>query len=348
MLNQVKPGAHYGTGANHYISSLYDVALRHGLPVTDMLIDAGLREDMIHNPAERVPTEKLAEFQTAVWDAIDDESMGLSNRPLRRGTYAMMGKVSVHQPVLHKALSTGAKFYNLVTLHDFVTLEIVNDQAVLKVNEEAPEKDYQHLFAEMCLLAWHRYASWLISDILPLTETRFPYPPPNHIGEYHYLFPGVHKFNHKELALVFPAHYLERPVKQSESSLKAFMSRCPLELFRQYKADYSLATELKLMLGKAMLDGTGTIEHCADKLHMTRRTLIRKLKDEGTSFQQLKDIVRRDKSIFFLGQQGLKINEVAERVGYSDPAVFTRAFRQWTGLSPRDFRQQLLCGEVES
>ena len=75
---------------------------------------------------------------------------------------------------------------------------------------------------------------------------------------------------------------------------------------------------------------------------MTTRTLMRKLKDEGTSFQQLKDVVRRDKAIFFLGQQGLRINEVAEKVGYSDPAVFTRAFRNWTGQSPRDFRQQLL------
>ena len=129
--------------------------------------------------------------------------------------------------------------------------------------------------------------------------------------------------------------------------LKVFMANCPLELFRQYKVDYSLTADLKLILSKSMLNGDGTIEYCAQKLHMTTRTLMRKLKDEGTSFQQLKDRVRRDKAMFFLGQQDVRINEVAEKVGYSDSAVFTRAFRNWTGLSPRKFRQQLLVSTDE-
>ncbi|MDO6474550.1 AraC family transcriptional regulator [Alteromonas sp. 1_MG-2023] len=332
----------YGSASNHYITALYHAATARGVDSARLLELTGLAESVVDKPEQRVPAEKLALFQKLIWDDLGDESMGLSGYRLKSGSYYMMGQLTVQKSSLGQALALGARFYNLLTDDDFITLHKDKEVVRLIIRPTEMHLDPDHLFAEICLLAWHRYASWLISDILPLTETRFPYPPPNHIGEYHYLFPGVHRFNHTELALVFPVHYLERPVKQNAASLKAFMSRCPLELFRQYKADYSLATELKLILSKAMSNGTGTIEHCADKLHMTTRTLMRKLKDEGTSFQQLKDVVRRDKAIFFLGQQGLRINEVAEKVGYSDPAVFTRAFRNWTGQSPRDFRQQLL------
>ena len=69
---------------------------------------------------------------------------------------------------------------------------------------------------------------------------------------------------------------------------------------------------------------------------------MRKLRDEGTSFQQLKDIIRRDRAMHFLSQTTISINEVAERVGYSDPAVFTRAFRSWTGDTPRAYRMKTI------
>ena len=141
---------------------------------------------------------------------------------------------------------------------------------------------------------------------------------------------------------MFPAHFLQRQVKQNEAALTSFMQRCPLELFRQYQSDYSLSTELRRILARHISENALTINECASQLHMTSRTLMRKLKDEGTSFQLLKDIVRRDKAIQLLVQTELPVSAVSERVGYSDSAVFTRAFRTWTGCSPRQYREQRL------
>jgi AraC-like DNA-binding protein len=79
---------------------------------------------------------------------------------------------------------------------------------------------------------------------------------------------------------------------------------------------------------------------------MTKRTMIRKLKEEGTSYQKIKDLVRRDRAVYYLTRRGLLVGEVAEKVGFSDSAVFARAFKTWTGLSPREYRVNFSQGRT--
>ena len=331
----------YGTASNHYFTALYEVAVRQGIDANTLVKTVGLSCSALHQEHVRIPNEKLAELQRHVWLQLNDETMQLAAQRIPCGSYFMMGQVSIHQPNLAKALKMGARFYNLLLQDELVRLQVHGQNAVFAITLTDPQLDYQHLFAEMCLLAWHRYASWLIAEKLPLIETQFPYPAPAHISEYHYLFPGAHRFSSEQLALVFPVTYLDKLVKQNSASLKTFMKRCPLELFRQYNADYSLTSELKILIKNSLQAGHANISQCAAQIHMTPRTLMRRLKQEGTSFQQLKDVIRRDRAIYLLSQKAVAITEVAERLGYSDPTVFTRAFRSWTGDSPQTFRKRL-------
>lgn len=332
----------FGSAANHYLSALYHEAVRRGLDADNLLLNAGLTKEAIDKPEQRIRAELLAQFQYGIWDKMQDESMGLLVHKLPFGSYFMMGKLTVHEANLRKAIALGQRFYNLLTQSQFMQLDTEGENAVLTVNQVDPRLDPNHLFAEIALLAWHRYASWLIADTLPLIETRFNYPAPAHAGEYSYLFPGIHKFNCDSLSLVFTNNYLDRPIKQNEASLKSFMKTCPLELFRQYKADYSVSAQVKRILSCNLTTGGASIDEVAASLFMTTRTVMRRLKDEGMSFQQIKDVVRRDKAINLLTHHSLAIKEVAERVGYSDPAVFARAFRSWTGASPRVYRDKYL------
>lgn len=332
----------YGSAANHYLTALVEAAALKGVDVDILMQGIGLSRQDLYRPEHRIPTQKLADLQKAIWQWMNDESMGLNDMVIPYGSYYMMGQLTVNQPTLRKALILGIRFYNLLFRREQITLQENGKSVTLRLVLHKPELDYHHLFAEICLLSWHRYAAWLIADELPIIESHFPYPTPAHVGEYSYLFPGPHNFESKELSLIFPTHYLDREVRQNSASLKVFMNRCPLELFRQYKADYSLSGELKPLIKSGLQNRIVTIQYCANKMHMTPRTLMRKLRDEGTSFQQLKDIIRRDRAMHFLSQTTISINEVAERVGYSDPAVFTRAFRSWTGDTPRAYRMKTI------
>ena len=79
----------------------------------------------------------------------------------------------------------------------------------------------------------------------------------------------------------------------------------------------------------------------ADALALHERTLQRRLKDEGASFEEIKDSVRRDMAERLLSQRGLPLSHVAEMLGYSEAAAFSRSCRRWFGEPPREVRKRL-------
>jgi len=88
-------------------------------------------------------------------------------------------------------------------------------------------------------------------------------------------------------------------------------------------------------LGRASLD----VADVSRAIGTSPRTLQRRLRDAGTSYRDVVDHVRNQRARELVLLDSLSIAEVATRVGYDDPAVFTRAFRRWTGHSPREFRR---------
>ena len=78
----------------------------------------------------------------------------------------------------------------------------------------------------------------------------------------------------------------------------------------------------------------------ARQLNTSPQTLRRRLHEQGTSFQELKDQLRRDLAIYHLGRRELPIQEIAEQLGFSEPSAFHRAFKKWTGLTPGAYRAQ--------
>jgi len=78
------------------------------------------------------------------------------------------------------------------------------------------------------------------------------------------------------------------------------------------------------------------VEEVARALGYSRQTLYRRLKAEGATFEEVLDGLRHRLALRLIRDEGLPVKEVAWRLGYSDPAAFSRAFKRWTGSSPRD------------
>jgi AraC-like DNA-binding protein len=83
-----------------------------------------------------------------------------------------------------------------------------------------------------------------------------------------------------------------------------------------------------------------TIHELADELGMSSQTLHRRLKDSATSYQKIKDNLRRNLAITKLVHEKLSVEQVSEAVGFREPRSLTRAFKHWTGLSPREYCKQ--------
>jgi len=96
--------------------------------------------------------------------------------------------------------------------------------------------------------------------------------------------------------------------------------------------------EVERRLEPLLPSGAVRIDRVARELGCSRQTLYRRLKAEGVTFEQLLDGLRRRLAIRFVREQGLTVKDAAYRLGFSDPAAFSRAFKRWTGQSPRDAR----------
>jgi len=85
----------------------------------------------------------------------------------------------------------------------------------------------------------------------------------------------------------------------------------------------------------------GSVE-LAKELSMSEQTLRRKLSAEGASYQQIKDNLRNDMANKLLRDRSITIAEIGKRLGFSEPRAFTRAYKQWMGVTPREYRAQRL------
>jgi len=330
------------TAQNCYISQFYHHAARQGLDADAMLREAEIPRELIDDPRLRVEVGKLASFIIAMCDALQDESMGFTASAVPRGSFYMMGKLTIHEPSLGKALVQMQRFFGLVTRS--FTLRLVEDGEVARLDFDLQESglDDNHLFAEMNLMMFHRYSSWLIAENIPLIDVWFSYAPPPQVREYGFLFPGRHLFNAESTGFSFPRRFLDAATVQNPGTLKTFMRRCPMELFMRPRTDFSFTREVYQLLSRQLKNQVSTLEDVAGILQLTPRTLLRRLKNEGSSFQAVKDMVRRDKAIYYLTSQGASVSDISERLGFSDASVFTRAFRSWTGVSPGRYRSNYL------
>lgn len=162
---------------------------------------------------------------------------------------------------------------------------------------------------------------------------------PAHASEYDLLFPCAQVFGAPNSSLVFPARYLSLPLLQDERTLKHFLERSPADLLSRPDEGDSLSSQLRRLLSRDRTPWPD-LEAVAQHLHISPQTLRRHLREEGTSFQALKDELRRDIAIYHLGRADLSLQEIAEQLGFSEPSAFHRAFKKWTGLTPGAYRAQ--------
>lgn len=331
----------HATASNHYVSSFYHLAVTRGLDADALLRQAEIAPDVVDAPDRRVDAEKLATLLVGIWDALQDEGMSVTASRIPRGCFYMVGKLTIHEPNLQKVLEQIIRFYRFVTSAFAMDLTVDGDTALLAIRQHHPELDSDHLHSEFSLMCWHRYCSWLIAENILLKEIFFSYSAPPHVKEYSFLFPGMHVFNAPFMGFTFSSKFLHREVVQTPGALKSFMRRCPVELFLRPKSDFSLTGEIHSLLSRRVNERLPTIEEVAAQLHSTTRTLMRKLKKEGTSFQQIKERIRRDRAIYFLTNRSCSVAAIAEKVGFSDAAAFARAFKSWTKMSPKEYRAAL-------
>jgi len=109
-------------------------------------------------------------------------------------------------------------------------------------------------------------------------------------------------------------------------------------LLEKLESSKSTRGRVEILLMPILHTGDASMDTIAGKLGLSRQTLFRKLKVEGVTFKKVLDELRHKMALHYLNEKKVSVNETAYRVGFADPTAFSRAFRRWTGSSPRMMR----------
>jgi len=289
---------------------------------------------------ERLPPEKATQLIRSVWQVMDDEFMGFTQQRCKQGVFAIMARQAIQCQTLREALIQGAYFYQTVRNDIGLTFSENEDEAVMTFTVKDELLDPDHFIVEFFLLIWHRFSIWLVGQKVPLKYANFKYPSPGHVKEYSLLLPCHCRFNQEENSIVFERSALSLPIKQKERELREFLKNSPADLLSKPMFHSTFTTQVMNYIGESSIESMPLIEQVASYFNMSSRNLRRRLKEENSSYQAIKDTLRKNQAIKLLNNKDLAINQVAREVGFNEPAGFTRAFKQWTGQTPKHYRDE--------
>jgi AraC-like DNA-binding protein len=140
-------------------------------------------------------------------------------------------------------------------------------------------------------------------------------------------------------AIVFDAALVDRHIPKPNRKLHQLLQRLAEERVSELPMAEPLTHLVRERLAAELASGSPSADHVACALHMSRRTLVRRLELEGTCFKAILDDLRLSLARRYLAIDRVGVSEAAALLGFSDAPAFTRAFRRWSGQSPSDYRR---------
>lgn len=193
------------------------------------------------------------------------------------------------------------------------------------------------------LIVWHALCGWLTGQPLDTDEMKVSAP---YLNEAYYqsLTTAVNcpiYFDAEENTLCFSAELLERRVVHTTESLQEFLNDMVYQLIASERGPASTSAAIKSLVAIDMPNGMPSFTEIADHLHMSESSLRRRLQKEATSYQALKDEVRCGIAIDKLLHEDIKVADLAEFLGFTEPSSFVRSFKGWTGQSPKAYKERM-------
>ncbi|MES2360312.1 MAG: AraC family transcriptional regulator [Pseudomonadota bacterium] len=323
------------------------IAMVHGMlsgvkarkqPYDAFLADAGIAPELLEQAGARVTADQYVALFRLLIERLDDDFIGFLSRPFKHGGFAMMVRAGVSAPTLEVAIRRIA--HTLRLLQDDVLLEPVREGALagLALRFTDPSREWPVFLHELLLRVIWRLLTWLAGKRLPAARFDFAFESPPHAASYAKIFPGPLQFGMQHSAVWFDVARLQDPVRRDEAAMRTFLPDAPAHVILPRRGDEEASARVRAHLQRTQPEWPDLVA-TAEAMHMAASTLQRRLASEGTSFQALKDELRRDTAIVRLNTSAVPLAALACELGFADSAAFQRAFKGWTGSAPGAYRR---------
>jgi len=312
------------------------------LNLNQAISEAGLDQDVLRNENGRIKGEQFQNLIKSLLIQSDDPLLGLhSARFVQPGSYSVLGYIAMSCATIGEAIDKIPVFEKLVGDMGVTSIRLSPQSCVLEWHCAYEDSAVRQHMIDNVLASWTNYARWLANTDTAAQEIRLERSKPGaDLAEaYEAFFKCPVLFESGCNRIIFERDLLALPLRQPDKMLlKTLEDHAQNRLSTMEEEEKRFSIRVSDIIRRQLTMGSARKELIAAELNMTSRTLQRKLENEGHRYQELLDQVRLQCARELLAQRHLALQDIAINLGFSDHRAFHRRFKDWTGLTPGQYR----------
>lgn len=321
-----------------HVHHLIEVVRRWNVSAEQLLEGFDLRPEDLQAPGRHLGLPLIENLIARARHLTGEDGLGIHlGHQMTVVAHGDLGFAAMTARTLGEALDLAVRFAPIRTTAFSLHHEVQGDEASLYIDESVSLGAARDVILFAVFVGLAQIAGMLTGRTLP-GRGEVMFAEPSYYRRLASLLGRDMRFGRRRNRLVFPASALDSPLLMHDPAAQRIAhERCEAELQR-FVAVGPLLSRIRSRIARVDVE-LPSLEELAREMHLSPRTLKRRLSADGSSYRMLLDESRRARAETMLRQEGPSIEEVAALLGYSDAANFTRAFRRWTGATPAAYRR---------
>ncbi len=328
------------TTSSSWASGIVQALDLEGLDCRSLFAELGLDYAALSDPDARFAQDDMTRLWQRAVVITGNPAIGLNlAKVMRPGAMHVVGYALMSSSTLKESFQRLVRYQRIIAEGADVQLMPSENGYLLTLAIHGDQLPPARQSAEGSLGSILAFGRWLTGKLLVPVEVYLQGEPPVDVEPYQSLFQAPLRFNARCHGLLISHVDMDIPLLTANAELAQLHDRFAGDYLARFSGS-RVTHQARQVICRLLPQGEPRRETVAQLLHLSERTLQRRLDEEGTSFQQLLDDTRRMLAEQYLGRADLALLEIAYLLGFADPSNFYRAFKRWFSMTPGEYRAQ--------
>ena len=330
------------TWARLVVEALQD----YGLNIAELCLKANIELNDLENPYARIPQDDITRLWIEAEKVSGNPAIGLvmanrlSLRQLSTAVYCFIGSDSLKRAFMHIK-----DFQHILSQSIDIDIYESNEGFFVEFSHYGNDLFSVPQTTDAAFASCMVMLEWVCEDPVKPLRVELTHTEKGHRLDYDRVFGCPVKFNANRNRLLFSKDDFERALPTANERMASSHVMVLAEQLHKIKAS-DLSTQVRDLIARNICSGNATTEKIASILCMTKRTFQRRLKEEGWTFKELLDDVRKKMAKDYLCKDQLAVTTISAKLGFAEQTVFMRAFKRWYNESPVRYRRNYSLKEL--
>ena len=314
-------------------------AVEHaGTPRDQFLTRAGIAPELVERGDLRLDLCAYMRALEAALDVSRDPGLGLRwGEHVGTGMYHVVGHLVEHAASLADGIAMAVRYSTLLAAGFEPQLIEQGERATLRLPYLVGNSRIVSFTAELALTAFQRMLQQYVGESARSARACFAYAAPAHAADYERIFAGAACFDQPFTEMQFPRAWLAQSHLHANSELRRLLQSHAEQELSELVHGGRFSERVERVLAQSDPRALPSMNDVARRLDISTRTLARRLQAEDVTFPELVESRRATQAKRLLAGRRMTIRQIADVLGFADTPAFHKAFRRWTGLTPKQY-----------